>query len=93
VLNPAWVEKTIRVNSVHPSHSHTQFRQLHHYALLFHDEMVEALADGIGRRADRRHAWPESHSGWGNWAAGGLRARSADLRGHVVGSIAGATHV
>lgn len=38
------------VNSVHPQHSGAPFRQLHHYALLFHDEMPEALARGIESR-------------------------------------------
>lgn len=50
VRNSAWIGEAIRVNSVHPHHSDTPFRQLHHYALLFHDEMLEALADGIGSR-------------------------------------------
>jgi hypothetical protein len=47
VLNSAWIEEAIRVNSVHPSHSDAPFRELRHYALLFHDEMVEALAMSI----------------------------------------------
>ena len=50
VLNSAWIEERIKVNSVHPQHSEAPFRQLHHYALLFHDEMLEALADGIESR-------------------------------------------
>jgi len=50
VLNSQWIEEAIRVNSVHPHHSDAPFRQLHHYALLFHDEMVEALARGIESR-------------------------------------------
>jgi hypothetical protein len=50
VLNSAWIEEAIRVNSVHPHHSDAPFRQLHHYALLFHDDMVEALARGIESR-------------------------------------------
>jgi hypothetical protein len=50
VLNSAWIEEAIRVNSVHPHHSDAPFRQLHHYALLFHDEMIEALARGIESR-------------------------------------------
>ncbi len=50
VLNSEWIEEAIRVNSVHPHHSGAPFRQLHHYALLFHDEMVEALARGIESR-------------------------------------------
>ena len=50
MLNSAWIEEAIRVNSVHPQHSDAPFRQLHHYALLFHDEMVEALAWGIDAR-------------------------------------------
>ena len=50
VLNSAWIEERIKVNSVHPQHSEVPFRQLHHYALLFHDEMLEALADGIESR-------------------------------------------
>ncbi len=47
VFNSAWIEDAIKVNSVHPSHSDLPFRKLHHYALLFHDEMLEALASGI----------------------------------------------
>lgn len=50
VLNSAWIEEAIRVNSVHPHHSDSPFRQLRHYALLFHDEMLEALALGIESR-------------------------------------------
>jgi hypothetical protein len=50
VLNSAWIEEAIRVNSVHPHHAEEPFRQLHHYALLFHDEMVEALARSIESR-------------------------------------------
>jgi len=50
VLNSPWIEETIKVNSFHPNHSDAPFRQLHHYALLFHDEMIEALAEGIESR-------------------------------------------
>lgn len=50
VLNSACIEEAIRVNSLHPHHSDAPFRQLHHYALLFHDDMVEALARGIEAR-------------------------------------------
>jgi hypothetical protein len=50
VLNSAWIEDAIKVNSVHPQHSDAPFRQLHHYVLLFHDEMAEALARGIEAR-------------------------------------------
>lgn len=50
VINSAWIEDAIRVNSVHPYHSDAPFQGLHHYALLFHDEMLEALADGIEAR-------------------------------------------
>ena len=41
------------MNSVHPLHSEAPFRELHHYVLLFHDEMLEALADGIEARPAR----------------------------------------
>jgi hypothetical protein len=47
VINSAWIEDAIKVNSVHPHHSDVPFRRLHHYALLFHDETLEALAMGI----------------------------------------------
>jgi hypothetical protein len=47
VHNSAWIEYAIKVNSVHPNHSDAPFRQLHHYVLLFHDEMLEALARGV----------------------------------------------
>jgi integrase len=50
VVNSAWIEDAIKINSVHPHHSDVPFRQLHHYALLFHDEMLEALARGIESR-------------------------------------------
>ena len=50
VMNSAWIEDAIRVNSVHPQHSDAPFRKLRHYALLFHDEMLEALALGIESR-------------------------------------------
>ena len=50
VVNSGWIEEAIKVNSVHPHHSDAAFRQLHHYALLFHDEMLEALARGIESR-------------------------------------------
>jgi hypothetical protein len=50
VLNSVWIEGAIKVNSVHPRHSDASFRRLHHYALLFHDEMLEVLADGIESR-------------------------------------------
>ena len=50
VVNSAWIEEAIKVNSVHPRHSDAPFRQLHHYALLFHDDMLEALAGGIESR-------------------------------------------
>ncbi len=53
VINSAWIEERIRVNSVHPLHSETRFRELHHYVLLFHDEMLEALAHGIEARLVR----------------------------------------
>lgn len=47
VVNSRWLEHVIRVNSVHPHHSEEPFRQLHHYLLPFHDEMVEALGQSI----------------------------------------------
>jgi hypothetical protein len=50
VVNSAWIEDAIKVNSVHPHHSDAPFRQLHHYALLFHDEMLETLALGVESR-------------------------------------------
>jgi hypothetical protein len=50
VSNSRWIEEAIAVNSVHPHHSDAPFRQLHHYALLFHDEMLEALALGVESR-------------------------------------------
>jgi hypothetical protein len=50
VLNSRWIEHAITVNSVHPQHSAAPFRQLHHYLLLFHDEMAEALARGMQAR-------------------------------------------
>ena len=50
VVNSAWIEEAIKVNSVRPHHSGAPFRRLHQYALLFHDEMLEALARGIETR-------------------------------------------
>jgi hypothetical protein len=68
VLNSAWIEEAIRVNSVHPHHSDAPFRQLHHYALLFHDEMIEALARGIESRLVK----------------GNMRAILHDLAGNLI---------
>lgn len=50
MFNSVWIEERIKVNSVHPNHSEAPFRQLHHYVLLFHDEMLEVLARGIESR-------------------------------------------
>jgi hypothetical protein len=50
VFNSRWIEEAITVNSVHPHHSDAAFRRLHHYALLFHDEMLEVLALGAESR-------------------------------------------
>jgi hypothetical protein len=50
VFNSRWIEDAIAVNSVHPYHSDARFRELHHYAFLFHDEMLEALALGAESR-------------------------------------------
>ena len=50
VFNSRWIEEAIKVNSVHPRHCDAPFRRLHHYALLFHDEMLEALALDIESR-------------------------------------------
>lgn len=47
VMNSAWLEEHIRWNQVHPFHSDTTWRELNHYLLAFHDDMVEALALGI----------------------------------------------
>ena len=68
VVNSAWIEDAIKVNSVHPHHSDAPFRQLHHYALLFHDEMLEALARGIESRV----------------VEGTMRAVLADLAGSLI---------
>ncbi len=68
VVNSAWIEDAIHVNSVHPNHSDEPIRQLHHYALLFHDEMIEALARGIEARLIQ----------------GTLRAIMADLTGSLL---------
>ena len=50
MFNSRWIEEAIKVNSVHPHHSDAPFRRLHHYALLFHDEMLEALALDVESR-------------------------------------------
>lgn len=63
VVNTAWIEDAIRVNSVHPNHSDAPFRELHHFARLFYDEMLQALAHGIEARLTQ----------------GTLRANVADL--------------
>jgi hypothetical protein len=47
VHNSEWIERAIQVNSVHPSHRDEPFRQLRHFVLPFHDEMVEVLARSI----------------------------------------------
>ncbi len=48
VIDSTWLDEARRRNSVHEHHSDEAFARLHHYVLLFHDEMVEALAHGIG---------------------------------------------
>jgi hypothetical protein len=50
VRNSAWLEEHIRINSVHPNHSDEIWRARRHYFLMFHDEMFEAIADGIQGR-------------------------------------------
>ena len=50
ILNSQWIDHVITVNSVHPQHSAALFDGLRHFALLFHDEMLEALATGIEAR-------------------------------------------
>lgn len=50
MVNSRWIDDAIKVNSVHPRHSDAPFRQLHHYVLPFHDEMLEALAASIESR-------------------------------------------
>lgn len=50
VMNSQWIERVIVVNSVHPQHSAALFGGLRHFVLLFHDEMLEALATGIEAR-------------------------------------------
>jgi hypothetical protein len=50
VHNSDWIEHVIAVNSVHPQHSAAMFDRLRHFVLLFHDEMLEALATGIEAR-------------------------------------------
>jgi hypothetical protein len=46
VHNSLLLEEHIRMNSVHPHHQEATWRRLHHYVLLFHDEMLECLAGG-----------------------------------------------
>jgi hypothetical protein len=48
-VHSAWIEERIKVNSVHPQHSDAPFRQLHHYALLFHDAVPRRDARSAGR--------------------------------------------
>jgi hypothetical protein len=50
VLNSQWIEQAITVNSVHPQYSRALFGGLRHFVLLFHDDMLEALASGIEAR-------------------------------------------
>ena len=45
-----WLEEHIRMNAVHPLHDDAVWRQLAHYVLVFHGEMVEALADSVSVR-------------------------------------------
>jgi hypothetical protein len=49
-MNSQWIEQVIAVNSIHPQHSAALFDGLRHFVLLFHDEMLEALAGGIQAR-------------------------------------------
>jgi len=66
VVNSAWIEDAIRVNSVQPHHSDAPFRQLHHYVLPSHDEMLEALARGRRRKAVSSGRGPmSSPRAWG----------------------------
>lgn len=44
VVNSAWLIEQMNINAVHPYHSETGWRELHHYFLVFHDETFEALA-------------------------------------------------
>jgi hypothetical protein len=53
VHNSPWLEEHIRINAVHPQHSEEPWRRLHHYMLLFHDEMLECLALGFTARLAR----------------------------------------
>jgi hypothetical protein len=44
IHNSEWLEDHIYVNSVHPIHNEANWRQLQHYVLAFHDDMIECIA-------------------------------------------------
>jgi len=43
IVNSSWIRKLERMNSVHPYHQPAKFRELHHYALTFHDSTFECV--------------------------------------------------
>lgn len=50
VHNSPWLDEHRRMNSVHEAHSDATWASLNHYFLAFHDEVVEAIAQGISAR-------------------------------------------
>jgi hypothetical protein len=49
-IGPRWDAGAPIPHVISNGYSEAPFRQLHHYALLFHDEMLEALACGLESR-------------------------------------------
>ena len=47
VHNSALLAEHVRINSVHPSHDAASWAEVRHYFLVFHDDIVEVLAEGI----------------------------------------------
>lgn len=44
VTNSAWIDKLRRRNSVHPYHNDSQFADLRHFIITFHDSTLEVVA-------------------------------------------------
>lgn len=50
VINSAWISKLKQRNSVHPRHKDSQFSNLRHFIVTFHDSTFEAIAVGYTAR-------------------------------------------
>jgi hypothetical protein len=48
IEHSSWIRRLEKMNSVHPSHSHSMFEDYKHYVLSFHDSTFECIAEGYG---------------------------------------------